>query len=70
MEVLETPNLAPSVRLLSKPGESGVSPSHWGEHPCACNPGRFCVLECIHLDNGMDADDFLIDVRSGEDVCV
>ena len=70
MEVPETQNLAPSVKLLSKRGELGGLPSHWAEQPCACVAGVYCVRECVHLDNGMDVDDFRINIASGEDVCV
>ena len=69
MEAPETQNLVPSVKLLSKPGVSVGSPSPLVS-PCFCTPGDYCVQECIHLDSGMDVDDFRINIASGEDVCV
>ncbi len=55
----DSPNLVPSVRLLSKPGECSGSATL--VNPCFCHPGDYCVHECIHLD------DERLNISSGED---
>lgn len=62
MEHQETQSLVPSVKRLYNPGELGECPTLL-DNPCFCNPGDYCVRECIGLDER-------VNIASGEDVAL
>lgn len=70
MELLEAQSRVLSVNERYERGVSSVSNTRHSTSPCFCHRGDYCVQECIKLDNDANdtEDNFLIDIRSGEDV--